>query len=136
MQGTSQCPPSGEVELYINGRCDVFAIALSEIIEGEIRVCVTTIGELGDPDFDGDPEGQLLLHAWVLVGDMAIDARGRSDEQSLASEYDGDIQTVTPKKLQRWFGTYPGPLAEAREFVAKYKSFYLSLTSGRDGAAT
>ena len=129
-------PPSGQISLYSNGRCDVLAIAVSELTGGQIRAVVSTVRELGDSDdADLDLDTLVLLHCWVLTPEgVAIDANGRHDEADLVEEWaqSNEVQSFNAQQLQDCFGSFPGPLDQARRFVVKYSDFYLCTVSAKE----
>ena len=65
-------------ERWLHGRCALFAVALHRLTGLPIMAWIDEDPEVADP---------VLVHAFVLHGDAALDAWGRRDPDGLLSEY-------------------------------------------------
>lgn len=70
-----------EEEVFLHGRCHLFAIALSRTTGLPLQAYL---------DVDDDVEGPVLCHAFVRDGDHILDVRGRIPFADALDEFDSN----------------------------------------------
>lgn len=92
---------------YLEGGCDIFALALSELYGFQMYALI-------DPDGEYVGEGRsrkiepLLLHAWVETPSGPFDASGHTTREKIIDRYGfgehHDIIKISPPKVSKLWG--------------------------------
>jgi hypothetical protein len=72
---------SEEEEVYLHGRCHLFAIALARLTGFELQAYL---------DVDDEVDRPVLCHAFVRDGDDILDVRGRLPFSDVLDEFDSN----------------------------------------------
>lgn len=81
---------------YIHGRCQIFAKALHEELGYEMEL-------LWDDDYwfiDSWETGNVLVHAYCVVGDKCVDARGFFQKEIIDEDFECNTHRYEDTKLE------------------------------------